>query len=523
MGVEDLHAPCRPDKHRLWTSESLQKAIVAVEKGISIRRAAEMHGIPKSTLYDHISGSVDSVDSRPGPKQYLTKTEEDELAAFLVKCSEMGYPHTRQQILALVQQILNSKNIVAAVTITHGWWNRFRQRHPFITLRSAVPLSYVRAMAQDKGSIEKYFDYLEETLMENQILDDPASIFNCDETGVPLNAKPLKTVHKCGSKNATYVTGSGKTQISVLACCSATGYVLPPYIIFDRKTLNQDFTRGELPGTVYGLSKSGWMDTELFKEWFLFHFIKHAPSSRPLILMMDGHSSHYCPSMIRTAAKEGIILFTLPPNTTHLCQPLDKGPFAPLKVEWRKTVHNFLTSNPGRTVTRYDFCKLFSEAWCNSLTPKNIAAGFRTTGVYPFDRYAVLSKLKDASEESDLHKFIPDCHEDIKYIPLYSPRCIRQYTDHDNDTESDTSSANVCHMPVAKSRSYYLSKILATPKVDIIHRSKPKKSASGRVLTSRENMLLIEEKEMEKAKKKAHQEAKRRAREEKKKDSKKSK
>ena len=65
---------------------------------------------------------------------------------------------------------------------------------------------------------------------------------------------------------------------------------------------------------------------------------------------MDGHSSHYCPEMIRAAAAEGVVLFTLPPHMTHLCQPLEKGPFGPLKLEWRKTVHQFFASNPGRTV-----------------------------------------------------------------------------------------------------------------------------------------------------------------------------
>ena len=158
-------------------------------------------------------------------------------------------------------------------------------------------------------------------------------LFNCDETGMPLNPKPLKRVCKLGAKDPSYITGNSKVQISVLACSSAVGYALPPYVVFDRKTLNQELTRGEVPGTVYGLSSNGWMDTELFKYWFMDHFLKYVPSSRPLLLLMDGHSFHYYPEMIRTVAAEGVVLFTLPAHTTHLCQPLDKGPFAPLKLE----------------------------------------------------------------------------------------------------------------------------------------------------------------------------------------------
>ena len=119
------------------------------------------------------------------------------------------------------------------------------------------------------------------------------------------------------------------------------------------------------------------------------HFLSYCPSSRPLLLLMDGHPSHYSPETIRMAAAEGIILFTLPPHTTHLSQPLDKGPFSPLKIEWRKTVHKFITSNPGRVVSRYEFSSLFTDAWCNAMSMKNVAAGFKVTGVYPFDNQAI--------------------------------------------------------------------------------------------------------------------------------------
>ena len=58
---------------------------------------------------------------------------------------------------------------------------------------------------------------------------------------------------------------------------------------------------------------------------------------------MDGHSTHYCPDTILSAVKEKVIIFTLPSNTTHLSQPLDKGCFGPLKAHWRHVWHDFLT------------------------------------------------------------------------------------------------------------------------------------------------------------------------------------
>ena len=145
----------------------------------------------------------------------------------------------------------------------------------------------------------------------------------------------------------------------MVACASAAGFALPPMVIWDRQTLSPELTIGEVPGTVYGLSKKGWIDCELFDAWFINHFLRYAPTARPVLLMLDGHSSHYCPDIIRLAAKHQVILFALPPNTTHISQPLDKGCFSPLKEAWKQVCHNFLTANPGMVVTRYQFFKAF--------------------------------------------------------------------------------------------------------------------------------------------------------------------
>ena len=110
-----------------------------------------------------------------------------------------------------------------------------------------------------------------------------------------------------------------KTNITVLACTSAGGYVMPPFIIYQQKNLVESLIQGEIPGTMYGMnSNSGWMDGELFQQWFEQHFLRYAPATRPLLLLLDGHASHYSPSFIREAAGRGVIVFCLPPHTTHI-------------------------------------------------------------------------------------------------------------------------------------------------------------------------------------------------------------
>ena len=85
--------------------------------------------------------------------------------------------------------------------------------------------------------------------------------------------------------------------------------------------------QGEIPGTTCGLSDSGWVDMLLFKKWLFHHILYHAGSNRPLLLLLDGHSSHYNLEAVELARKNDVIIFTLVPHTTHEMQPLDTTVF----------------------------------------------------------------------------------------------------------------------------------------------------------------------------------------------------
>ena len=68
----------------------------------------------------------------------------------------------------------------------------------------------------------------------------------------------------------------------------------------------------------------------------MHHFLRYAPSCRPLLLLLNGHSSHYELAVVRMAAEQGVVMFCLPPHTTHIAQPLDNGPFASLIAHWKE-------------------------------------------------------------------------------------------------------------------------------------------------------------------------------------------
>ena len=405
----------RPEQYKLWEKETVNLACDAVvNKDMSIRRAEAEYGIPKSTIHDRVIGRV-RVGAVSGPQRYLSDREEAELVRFLLGCARVGYAHTRKQIVAIVQSYLQYKKGLA-VNLSNGWWQKFRLRNKELTVRTAERLAYCRAVATDQAILNSYFDLLEQTLADNDLLSAPSRIFNVDETGFPLEHKPEKVIVAKGCKHPYVITSGNKAQVTVLACVNAAGATIPPMVIYDRKTLKQELYKGEIDETIYGLTDNGWSNSEMFDTWFNKHFLRYIPAVRPVLLMLDGHSSHYNPSTVRMAAEQQVIIFCLPPHTTHLTQPLDKSCFSALKKFWHEECHMYTVNNPGKVVTRFQFSSLFSSAWSRAMTRGNIISGFRVCGIYPLNADAFLARSDGVAPEKPLDKATG-----VRFIPLYSP------------------------------------------------------------------------------------------------------
>ena len=158
------------------------------------------------------------------------------------------------------------------------------------------------------------------------------------------------------------------------------------------------------------------------------------------------------------------------------------------------------------------------------MTPKNILAGFRTTGVYPLNRDAIELPCDDVASNLCQKTGLP-------YIPLYTPVKRRisdqvaespkfsqsellkfeQYYDYEQDCDDpryklwlnkyhpelpllQESPLQSCYQQVAPHNT--LSPFLSLPDPPRHHPST--QSHSSRVLTSAENLRALQEKEMQK-------------------------
>ena len=138
--------PLASDPHRgtykTWTEAQMEKAMnaLAMDENLYVRRAALQFNVLKSTLGDRMSGSV-IPGAKSGPPKLLTTSEETELVEFLIRSGAVGYARSRKEVLSLVLDIVQRKG-KPVTSISNGWWESFRRRHPSLVLRGAAPLSF---------------------------------------------------------------------------------------------------------------------------------------------------------------------------------------------------------------------------------------------------------------------------------------------------------------------------------------------------------------------------------------------
>ena len=207
-------------------------------------------------------------------------------------------------------------------------------------------------------------DYLQKEGADD-ILQEPDRIFNADESGFALQPKASKILAEKGTHTISHFSGDNRSQMTVLASICANGSTLKPMIVYAGKRFGfnplEGFSEAHL-----GRTDSGWMDSELFCSWLkqVFEpYLTQKDVKRPVLLLVDGHSSHTTLEAAEFCAEHEIILYCLLPHASHLMQPCDRGLFGPLKAAWRTSVHEFMNEHPGSSVTRQTFASVFKNAW----------------------------------------------------------------------------------------------------------------------------------------------------------------
>jgi len=257
----------------------------------------------------------------------------------------MGHPCDKNELRTLVCEYVtvnNNKTPLHNNKPGEDWSYNFMKRYNNLSFKKPEQLQKFRKVARNPYVIYDFYNKLNTIVVNNNI--EKSFVFNADESGFKTDPSRLKAIGEGGKTLNRISGGSGRESISVLAWISADGSCVPPFIILKGVSVQARWTwEKAYPGTVYGVSQNGWVEEQLFFNWFTTVFVKHVEQKRfdlktnaKALLLYDGHCSHISVRIIEIAIKHNITLFKFPSHLTDKLQPLDKCVFGRLKTLWEK-------------------------------------------------------------------------------------------------------------------------------------------------------------------------------------------
>lgn len=397
--------------NKKYNEETINKALEAINAGLPVREAARRFNIPRATLQFRRSNKF--VKTTLGPSPILTSDEEIILVNWITENHKRGFPRRKEDIQESVKEYLDKNprdNPFVNNRPGEVWYKAFLRRNPHISERTGEAVTAASGNLSEQD-IRKWFGGIQEYLQSKgwqSILENPDRVLNADETCFNLCPKNSKVLAPKGAKNVYEIEHApSKSTLTVMFAFTASGNVTPPMIVYPYKRLPQNVGKSVPDGWGIGLSDTGWMKSEVMFDYIknvLHPNLQKIGTTFPVILFLDGHSTHLTYELSCLCVELEIILICLYPNATRILQPADVAAFKPIKNSWKKAVIEWRRSHPLETLTKEHFApvlKIVVDKVSKSETI--IKNGFRATGLYPWNPAAIdFSKCLGGQNERKL-------------------------------------------------------------------------------------------------------------------------
>ncbi|PWW71907.1 hypothetical protein C7212DRAFT_230068, partial [Tuber magnatum] len=106
------------------------------------------------------------------------------------------------------------------------------------------------------------------------------------------------------------------------------------------------------------------------------------------LIIFDGFGSHVDLTILEYCLDHRILPFYLPAHTSYILQLLDISVFSPISTYYVQEVNKLRVP-----VDKDQFPNLLARAHHKAFTKENIQAGFRATGIYPYNLQMILDTL----------------------------------------------------------------------------------------------------------------------------------
>jgi hypothetical protein len=370
----------------------IQCAIRDLSSGVikSQRRAAQLYNVPRTSIQARLKGHQHHAIAHQ-QQQRLTPEQEEFLVQWILDEDLRAQPPSHKRVREMATRILHMNGDDAP--LGQQWVPHFLQRNPRVHSIVGRSIEAVRAEAANHETINAFFTLFNDTCCRLGIqLDD---VYNMDETGVALGVCNNSQVLASAHKSKAYVkVPDNREWVSIVETVSTTGRKLRPVAIFKGQSLQTTwFTAQSVPDWFYTTSDNGWTLNAIGLEWLRCVFIPE--SARTLLvnrlLILNGHSSHVSTDFIYTCYQQQIHCIYLPAHASHVLQPLDLAPFSIIKSRYREQIRELSALDDAAPVKKERFIQAYNNARVEGLSERVIRAGWRATGLVPYNPGLVLN------------------------------------------------------------------------------------------------------------------------------------
>lgn len=385
-----------------YSKDALAKAVDDVRsRKLRMKVAANTYKVPYKTLYDRVK--YRRKEGR-GRNTALLTIEEKTIAQHLAVLADSGAAWGTKDLCKFIHYFLESKKRVVSQFVNNypgdDWAEGFMKRHrDILSKRKCQNISLPRA-AINEHIVTSYFTHLKESLKDVH----PKNILNYDETCLVDDPGSSLLIFRRGEKRMERIMNTSKVSTSIMFAATAEGTMLDPYVVYKGDRLIGDWIEGGPINCHYNITKSGWFEGSSFCNWVetvVIPFYRRQSANEPKVIIGDNLPSHMSIEIVKLCEEHNIRMVFLPPNSTHLLQPLDVAVFKPMKTAWKKILIKFKKGEGRnyRSMPKYFFPKLLLQLLETieedfSKWAKN---GFSSCGIHPFNAAKVIQKIKKDS------------------------------------------------------------------------------------------------------------------------------
>ncbi|XP_033219983.1 uncharacterized protein LOC117174750 [Belonocnema kinseyi] len=438
--MSSLSQPQQPKSNEMasgnrkpWKEEDMRKAIEMVRQNkISIARAARKFMLPRSTLPRWANSKLKTekaAANKIGRPPILGFDLEKKLVEYALMMKDKFYGITREDLrrMAYVFAKKQNKKVRFKSNMTFGtrWVYKFLERHKNLVDFVSHDIHYFSGLECSVESVTDFFNNLNRLYIQHQYLAD--RIFNVEAASLLVLQNKTPEVFVCKGKKriASLIPNDRKGLITMIFSMSASGFFVPPMLIFPEHTMQVELMNGAPPCSIGVAHPSGWVQHHLFTRWFI-HFIEKVKPTQesPVVLILDGQQSYTRNlEIINMAEENNVEIVSVIPSLGSHMQPIVETLIQPLKNLYAAEVENWSLEND-RHIEPFDLAEIFSRAYLQMKTGEVAVNGFRSTGIYPLDKAVLLDRFSSRTKERLKKSVTKKAHFVFEKLKCLSPNPI---------------------------------------------------------------------------------------------------